>query len=81
MSEQNKLKEKIMSILPNKNLEEIEQAIENIIEISEGDSDISHIIKWLEEKRKNCNIQAEEIGINELDKWKVDPKTGIVKSN
>lgn len=72
------LKEKIRSVLPSANTKELDEAIETLIDISQADSDISPILKWLEEKRKNCDIKTEEIGINELDSWKVDPQTGVV---
>ncbi len=76
---EDKLKEEIKNILsPKSNSSDIDEAIENLIDLSKADSEISHILSWLEEKRKNCAIQAEEVGINGLDKWKVDPKTGIV---
>ena len=72
------LKENIKSLLPNKDREELDFLIDDLIEISKSDSDISHIIKWLEEKRKNCDIETEEIGINNLDKWHVHPETGVI---
>ena len=43
------LKENIKSLLPNKDREELDFLIDDLIEISKSDSDISHIIKWLEE--------------------------------
>src|SRR3989338_6537175 len=75
------LKENIKSLLPNKDREELDFLIDDLIEISKSDSDISHIIKWLEEKRKNCDIETEEIGINNLDKWHVHPETGVISHN
>ena len=77
MTDEN-LKEKIKSLLQNKNLKDLDAMIENLIDINKADSDIAHILNWLEEKRKNCSIKTEEIGINDLDKWKVHPETGIV---
>lgn len=74
-------KDKILSFIKEDKkevTEEIETAVEQLLEVSKGSSDISGILKWLEEKRISCNIETEEIGINELDKWKVDPQTGII---
>lgn len=39
---------------------------------------IESILHWLEEKRKAYNFKTHVIGINELDKWNVDPATGII---
>jgi dTDP-4-dehydro-6-deoxy-alpha-D-glucopyranose 2,3-dehydratase len=77
MTHENNLKEKIKTFFPNDS-KEVEEAIENLIEISKGDSDISHIMKWFQEKRDNCAIKTEEIGINELKNWSVHPENGKI---
>lgn len=78
MTDIEKLKEEIKSLLPKNNLEHIENAIENLIDISHGNGDIIEIMRWLEEKRKNCQVETEEVGIKDLDRWNVHPKTGVV---
>ncbi len=75
------LKSKIISFIKEDKKEingEIESAVEQLLEVSKGSSDVSQIINWLEEKRRNCPIQTEETGLNNLDKWKTDPNTGVV---
>jgi len=82
MNDENKIKDDIKSLLSSqKNTKEVDDAIDNLLEISQGDSDITEIMRWFEEKRKTCDIETKEIGINELEKWKVDPKTGIISHN
>lgn len=53
--------------------EQLSQMIE-----AQDKSDITHVLKWLEKKRKNYAISIEEIGIKDLDKWHVDPKSGNI---
>src|SRR3989344_261299 len=59
---------------------EVDMAIEQLAEIlvAEKKADISHVIKWLEEKRQNHHKVVEEIGIKNLDNWKTDPETGNI---
>ena len=45
---------------------------------AENKSDITHILKWLEKKRADSPKVVEEIGINNLDKWKTHPETGNI---
>lgn len=76
-----KLKQDMFSIIKENKKEvtdEIEIAVEQLLELSKGSSDISQILNWLEDKRKNCPIQTEETGLIGLDKWNVDPNTGVV---
>ncbi len=40
---------------------------------------LDYIMKWFAEKRRQCDMIVEEIGINQLDKWKTDPVTGNIK--
>jgi dTDP-4-dehydro-6-deoxy-alpha-D-glucopyranose 2,3-dehydratase len=39
---------------------------------------LEYVLKWLEEKRKKCTMEMKEVPINELNKWKVDTKTGNI---
>lgn len=59
---------------------EVDMAVGQLAEIvdAEKKSDIGRIIKWLDEKRQNHHKVVEEININDLDKWKTDPKTGNI---
>ncbi len=76
-----KLKNEMLSIIKNNKREvneETERAIEQLLELSKGSSDISEILNWLEDKRRNCQIQTEETGLKGLDKWNIDQNTGVV---
>lgn len=41
-------------------------------------SDIAPVLEWLKKKRKTPPISVEEVGIKDLDKWRVDKKTGNI---
>lgn len=60
--------------------EEVEMAVEQLVEIldAKDEADASKVLEWLEDKRRNNNEVVEEIGINDLKKWQVDPKTGNI---
>jgi len=60
--------------------EEVDTATEQLAELLDAgkETDISKVIEWLEEKRKNHHKVVEEIGIKNLDKWKTDPETGNI---
>ena len=56
--------------------------IETMIESIRDDNQINkldYIIDWFNKKREESDMIVEEIGINDLDKWNVDPNTGNVK--
>ena len=40
---------------------------------------LDYIINWFNKKREESDMVVEEIGINDLDKWNVDPDTGNIK--
>jgi len=60
--------------------EEVRNAAEELAEIleAEGETDIAHVLAWLEEKRANLSAKVTPIPIKELDKWKTDPETGNI---
>ena len=39
---------------------------------------LDHIIDWFTKKREQSDMTVEEIGINELEKWSVNSKTGNI---
>ena len=56
--------------------------IETMIESIRDDNQINkldYIIEWFNKKREESDMIVEEIGINDLDKWKVDSNSGNVK--
>lgn len=40
---------------------------------------LDYVIDWFIKKRQHVNMKVEEIGINDLDKWYIDPKSGNIK--
>ena len=56
--------------------------IKTMIESIRDDNQINkldYIIEWFNKKREESDMIVEEIGINDLDKWKVDSNSGNVK--
>jgi len=60
--------------------DDIKIEIDHLVQIIDGQkmSDITSVLKWLEKKRKSYAISIKEIGIKDLDKWRVDKKTGNI---
>jgi len=55
--------------------------IETMLESIRDDNQIyklDHIIKWFNKKREESDMIVEEVGINDLDKWNVDKKSGNI---
>lgn len=42
------------------------------------DADIQPILTWLKERQESYPVTVEEVGINELQGWKVDPVSGNI---
>ena len=42
-------------------------------------NNLDYVIDWFNKKREESDMIVEEIGINELDKWNVDPNSGNIK--
>ena len=56
--------------------------VETMLESVRDDNQINkleYIINWFYKKREESDMIVEEIGINDLDKWNVDPDTGNIK--
>ena len=76
--------EEIKSILEKNGYEidpDVTGRIETMVESIRDDNQLyklDHIIKWFNEKRKNSDMEVKEIGINELEKWNVNEKTGNI---
>jgi len=56
----------------------VETMLESINDESQLHS-LDYVIKWFEKKRRESDMIVEEIGINELDKWKVDQISGNIR--
>lgn len=39
---------------------------------------LDEVIEWFKDKREKCTMDVKEIGINELEKWHIDEKTGNI---
>lgn len=55
--------------------------IETMLESIRDDNQVhklDYIINWFNKKREESDMVVEEIGINELDKWNVDEKSGNI---
>jgi len=76
--------EEIKSILEKNGYEidpDVTGRIETMVESIRDDNQLyklDQIIKWFNEKRKNSDMEVKEIGINELEKWNVNEKTGNI---
>ena len=76
--------EEIKSILEKNGYEidpDVTGRIETMVESIRDDNQLyklDHIIKWFNEKRKNSDMEVKEIGVNELEKWNVNEKTGNI---
>ena len=79
------LNDKIKELLENNGYSVDSDAISRIgtmIESLRDDNQINkldYIIEWFNKKREESDMIVEEIGINDLDKWNVDPSSGNVK--
>ena len=79
------LNDKIRELLENNEYSVDSDAmsrIDTMIESLRDDNQINkldYIINWFNKKREESDMIVEEIGINDLDKWNVDPNTGNVK--
>lgn len=46
--------------------------------ISQKNDDIDGVMTWLEDKRENTNLKVTQIPVKEIDRWKIDEKTGDI---
>ncbi|MDP3947260.1 MAG: NDP-hexose 2,3-dehydratase family protein [bacterium] len=62
--------------------EEAEDAAGQLLEILEAQKqnleDITAVLEWLEKKRKAYKVNVCEVGMKDLDKWRVHPETGHI---
>ena len=78
------LEEEIIQFLKDKGYrvtEEIRDSVERLEEMTvaaQNKDDVTDVLRWLEEERKKYPAKVSEVGINELDKWHVDPKNGWI---
>lgn len=76
-------KEQLLELLKNNGYsisEEVHFGVSHLFELldAQGNDDITAPLKWLEEKRAAYQVNTEEIGINNLDKWQIDSNTGNI---
>ncbi len=60
--------------------EVVERSVEELADIvgAEGEADVEHVMRWLEEKRMNYQVNVQEVPISSLEKWVVDPDSGNI---
>ena len=74
--------DEIKAVLENNGYEinsEIISRIKTMIASIHDDNQLyklDYIIEWFNKKREQSDMTIEEIGVNDLDKWNVDKKTG-----
>jgi len=77
--------EEILDVLKKYNYQinyDVTSKVETMLESINDENQLhslDYVIKWFERKRTESDMIVEEIGINELDKWKVDPISGNIK--
>ena len=62
--------------------DEVRSRIDTMLQSIRDDNQINkldYIIEWFNKKREESDMIVEEIGINDLDKWRVDSNSGNVK--
>lgn len=79
----NKIHKELLEFIENKGhsiTKEVEMEAGQLSQVLESRdlSDITEVIKWLDEKRKNYSVKVDEIGIKELDHWQTHPDTGNI---
>ena len=77
------VKNDIIQLLKEKGYQitdEVTSSVDQVAEIvsAQDKSDISEVLQWLDKQRKNYPAKVEEIPIQELEKWNVDPKNGWI---
>ncbi|MDO8562104.1 MAG: NDP-hexose 2,3-dehydratase family protein, partial [bacterium] len=77
------MSEKLQKLLENEGYTVTPEVVEELKRFGEllaegGTTDISGVLKWLEERRKNNTMTVTEVGIKDLLEWKVDPETGNI---
>lgn len=77
--------DEIISILEKQGYpvnEDVKSRVEVMLHAIRDDNqfhDFQYIMNWFTKKREQCDMVVEEIGINELDKWTVDKKSGNIR--
>lgn len=76
-------KQEIVEFLKNKGhtiSPETEGVINQLNEmlIAEDNDDISHVLAWLEEKRRTTNLKVTQIPVKEIDRWNIHEETGDI---
>jgi oxidase EvaA len=62
--------------------EDVKSKIETMLQSIRDDNqfhDLQYVMDWFVKKREQCDMIVKEIGINELDKWKVDNQSGNIQ--
>ncbi len=61
--------------------EDVNMQIKHLLECLRDENqfhNLEEVMNWFKDKREKCSMDVKEIGINDLEKWKVDKKTGNI---
>ena len=62
--------------------EDVRSKIEIMLQSIRDDNQfykLDYILDWFYKKRQQCDMIVEEVGINQLDEWKIDPNSGNIR--
>ena len=73
----------ILNLIKNKGhsiTDIVESEVDQLTQVIEAQdmADITEILEWLSEKRKNYAVKVIEIPINQVEKWSAHPETGNI---
>ncbi|HIH11121.1 TPA: response regulator receiver protein [Candidatus Woesearchaeota archaeon] len=66
-----------LTISQRTHLEQVWESLYAVNQFSHAQT-VESILSWLAEKRKSYVVTTSEIGIDKLDKWNVDPQSGVI---
>lgn len=77
------MKNELIDFLKNKGYSislETEGVINQLVEMTSAEKkdDITEVISWLEDKRKNTNLVVTQIPVKNIDRWKIHEETGDI---
>lgn len=79
----NMIKKELLDFIESKGHvvnQEVDDEASRLIEVLEagGSSDIEEALKWLERKREAYKVNVEEIPVRNVERWRIDEKTGNI---
>ncbi|MCC7106232.1 MAG: NDP-hexose 2,3-dehydratase family protein, partial [Chloroflexi bacterium] len=77
-------RDRILALLRDEGYEvtpDLEARLDHFMECIHHPSDpdgVEQVLIWLEERRRACRMEVEEIPMQQLERWRVDPETGAI---